>query len=97
MVAIKEAYETAGFGQNAAQVRHDLEDVLEQVHRAGYRPVLVLDDTEKFVSPGLDGKLDEDSVENLYYHGSGGSANCPSTSWSLCTHASKTSTTSPRS
>lgn len=67
--AIKEAYETAGFGQNAAQVRHDLEDVLRQVHDAGYRPVLVLDDTEKFVSPGAEGRLDETSVENLYHHG----------------------------
>jgi len=67
--AIKEAYETAEFGQNAAQVRRDLEDILQQVHAAGYRPVLVLDDTEKFVSPGAEGKLDETSVEHLYHHG----------------------------
>jgi len=66
---LKEAYETARFGQNASRVRHDLEDVLTQVIEAGYRPVLVLDDTEKFVSPGPDGKLDETSVENLYHHG----------------------------
>jgi len=43
--------------------------VLGQVTRAGYRPVLVLDDTEKFVSPGVDGKLDASSIENLYHHG----------------------------
>lgn len=67
--ALKEAYETVGFGQNAARVRHDLEDVLTQISGAGYRPVLVLDDTEKFVSPGSGGKLDEASVENLYHHG----------------------------
>jgi hypothetical protein len=67
--AIREAYETAGFGQNAPQVRHDLEDVLATVSGAGYRPVLVLDDTEKFVSPGANGALDETSVENLYHHG----------------------------
>ena len=66
---LKEAYETIGIGQNAARVRHDLEDVLTQVINAGYRPVLVLDDTEKFVSPGPDGKLDETSVENLYHNG----------------------------
>ncbi len=66
---LKQAYDTIAFGQNAARVRHDLEDVLAQVDRAGYRPVLVLDDTEKFVSPGADGKLDESSVENLYHHG----------------------------
>jgi len=66
---LKEAYETIGIGQNAARVRHDLEDVLTQVINAGYRPVLVLDDTEKFVSPGPDGKVDETSVENLYHNG----------------------------
>ncbi len=67
--SLREAYDTAGFGQNPARVRHDLEDVLGQVKAAGYRPVLVLDDTEKFVSPGSDGKLDTASVENLYHHG----------------------------
>lgn len=66
---LKEAYEAVRFGQSSARVRHDLEDVLEVVRNAGYRPVLVLDDTEKFVSPGPDGKLDERSVENLYHHG----------------------------
>lgn len=66
---LKEAYETLAFGQNASRVRHDLADVLTQVSEAGYRPVLVLDDTEKFVSPGADGKLDARSVENLYHHG----------------------------
>ncbi|HEY1833725.1 MAG TPA: hypothetical protein VGG08_04750 [Solirubrobacteraceae bacterium] len=66
---IKEAYQTAGFGQNAAQVRHDLEDILGQVRGAGFRPVLVLDDTEKFVSPGPEGAVDRTSVENLYHHG----------------------------
>jgi hypothetical protein len=66
---LREAYETIGLGQNAARVRHDLEDVLARVSTAGYRPVLILDDTEKFVSPGRDGKLDEASIENLYHHG----------------------------
>lgn len=66
---LKEAYETLSIGQNASRVRHDLEDVLGQVTRAGYRPVLVLDDTEKFVSPGVNGKIDASSVENLYHHG----------------------------
>lgn len=66
---VRQAYETAEFGQNAAQVRHDLEDVLGQVVAAGYRPVLVIDDTEKFVGPGPDGRLDEVSVEHLYHHG----------------------------
>jgi hypothetical protein len=67
--AVREAYETAEFGQNAAQVRHDLEDVLAAVAGAGYRPVLVIDDTEKFVGPGPDGQLDAVAVEHLYHHG----------------------------
>ncbi|MGI8803470.1 MAG: hypothetical protein ACR2KV_15115 [Solirubrobacteraceae bacterium] len=67
--AVRQAYEIEAFGQNAAQVRHDLEDVLRQVAEAGYRPVLVLDDTEKFVSPERDGRLDEESIGNLYHHG----------------------------
>lgn len=66
---LKEAYEALRFGQSSARVRHDLEDVLEVVRTAGYRPVLVLDGSEKFVSPGPDGTLDESSVENLYHHG----------------------------
>ena len=66
---LREAYETVGFGSNAPRVRHDLEDVLEHVRAAGYRPVLVLDDTEKFIGPGRDGELDEVSVGNLYHHG----------------------------
>jgi hypothetical protein len=67
--SLREADETIGLGQNAARVRRDLEDVLARVREAGYRPVLILDDTEKFVSPGRDGKLDEASIENLYHHG----------------------------
>jgi len=67
--SLKAAYETLAFGQNAARVRHDLKDVIAEVSRAGYRPVLVLDDTEKFVSPGPDGRVDTDSVESLYHHG----------------------------
>lgn len=67
--ALKEAFETHAFGQNAARVRHDLEDVLAHVRAAGYRPVLVVDDTEKFVSPGAGGTLDAESVGNLYHHG----------------------------
>jgi hypothetical protein len=67
--SIKEAFTALGFAQNAARLRHDLEDVLETVRAAGYRPVLVLDDTEKFVSPGPDGEVDAALVENLYHHG----------------------------
>ncbi len=67
--SIREAYETAGLGQNPARVRRDLEDVLREVRDANFRPVLVLDDTEKFISPGPTGAIDEESVRNLYHHG----------------------------
>lgn len=67
--SIRGAYETLDFGQSAARVRHDLEDVLRHVHDADYRPTLVLDDTEKFVSPGADGAIDIESIDNLYHHG----------------------------
>jgi Cdc6-like AAA superfamily ATPase len=66
---IEEAFETREFGQNPARLRQDLEDVIRIVAEGGYRPVLVLDDTEKFVAPGPDGELDTDSVANLYHHG----------------------------
>jgi len=68
-VDIRQAYETLGFGRNPARLRQDLEDVLAQVCAASYRPVLVLDDTEKFVSPGANGTIETASVANLYHHG----------------------------
>lgn len=63
------AYEQREFGTNAAGLRHDLADVLRIVKEADYRPVLVLDDTEKFVAPGEKGTLEAASVANLYDHG----------------------------
>jgi len=66
---IEEAFKTHEFGKNPARLRQDLEDIVRIVADAGYRPVLVLDDTEKFVAPGPDGELDTDSVANLYHHG----------------------------
>lgn len=66
---IKEAFKTLEFGKNPARLRQDLEDVIRYVTDGGYRPVLVLDDTEKFVAPGEDGELDIGSVANLYHHG----------------------------
>lgn len=66
---IEEAFETLEFGANPARLRQDLEDVVRMVAEGGYRPVLVLDDTEKFVAPGQDGELDGDSIANLYHQG----------------------------
>jgi Cdc6-like AAA superfamily ATPase len=66
---LSNAYEQREFGANAASLRQDLEDVLRVVAESGYRPVLVLDDTEKFVAPGDNGDLDVDSVADLYHHG----------------------------
>ena len=68
-MTLSNAYEQREFSANAAGLRQDLEDILRVVAESGYRPVLVLDDTEKFVAPGVDGALDVDSVEALYHHG----------------------------
>jgi Cdc6-like AAA superfamily ATPase len=66
---IEESFKILEFGRSPARLRQDLEDVLRIVVDAGYRPVVVLDDTEKFVTPGRDGELDASSIENLYHHG----------------------------
>jgi hypothetical protein len=66
---IEAAYKTAQFGQNPARLDHDLSDVLARVAAAGHRPVLVIDDTEKFIGPGSGGALDGEGVSNLYHHG----------------------------
>jgi Cdc6-like AAA superfamily ATPase len=66
---LSSAYETRSFGVSAPALRQDLADVLRVVKESGHRPVLILDDTEKFVSPGEGGALDVDSVANLYHHG----------------------------
>jgi Cdc6-like AAA superfamily ATPase len=66
---VENAFKTLEFGQNQARLRQDLEDVIRMVREGGYRPVLVLDDTEKFVAPGRNGELNTDSISNLYHHG----------------------------
>ncbi|HEX8121274.1 MAG TPA: hypothetical protein VF549_08420 [Solirubrobacteraceae bacterium] len=65
-VTIKEVVEAGTTSDNAAQARQDFEDVLKEVSK-GYRPLIVIDDTEHFVS-GVDGKLDVETVTNLYDH-----------------------------
>jgi Cdc6-like AAA superfamily ATPase len=64
---LKEAYETAKFGQDPARAREDFEDVLKLVS-ADYRPVIVVDDTEHFVHRGAEGGVDVESVSNLFHH-----------------------------
>jgi|GEM_PF-7109880 len=66
---VEEAFKTLEFGANPARLHQDLEDVIGMVAEGGYRPVLVVDDTEKFVAPGQNGELDDSSVANLYHHG----------------------------
>lgn len=66
---IEEAFKVHEFGKTPARLRQDLEDIVRIVADGGYRPVLVLDDTEKFVAPGPASELDAASVANLYHHG----------------------------
>lgn len=63
---LKEAYETAKFGDDPARARQDFEDVVQLVS-AEHRPVIVIDDTEHFVRRGADG-VDADSIGNLFHH-----------------------------
>jgi hypothetical protein len=65
---LKEAYETAKFGDDPARARQDFEDVLTLVSKDN-RPVIVIDDTEHFVRRGADGGVDIESVSNLFHHG----------------------------
>lgn len=67
--AIEETFRQFSQGENPAHVRQNLEDVLATVNAAGYRPVLVLDDTEKFVMATGNGELDATAIANLYDHG----------------------------
>jgi hypothetical protein len=68
-VQIEETFQQFKQGDNPAWVRQNLKDVLETVAHAGHRPVLVLDDTEKFVSAGGNGEVDAHAIENLYDNG----------------------------
>jgi Cdc6-like AAA superfamily ATPase len=65
---LKEAYETAKFGDDPTRARQDFEDVLTLVSKE-HRPVILIDDTEHFVHRGADGGVDVDSVSNLFHHG----------------------------
>jgi Cdc6-like AAA superfamily ATPase len=66
---LAETFETRQFSTTSAGLRQDLEGILRVIRESNYRPVLVLDDTEKFVAPGEDGRLDAGSIANLYDHG----------------------------
>lgn len=65
---IEERYAQFAYGDNPARIRQSLQDVLAIVRDAGHRPILVLDDTEKFVAVEGDGQ-GLDAVANLYNHG----------------------------
>jgi hypothetical protein len=66
---VEEAYRTLVRRREPTELRQTLEAIVALVAEHGYRPVLVLDDTEKFVSPGPDGLLQEREISNLYHHG----------------------------
>jgi hypothetical protein len=66
--SLQEAFKSLTFERDAASVRTDFEDVLHEVAR-GYRPVIIIDDTDHFAASGPDGKLDVEAISNLYHHG----------------------------
>lgn len=66
---IKAAFTTQTFRQNEASLPKDVADVLREIEDAGYRPIFVVDDTEKFVAPGAHGMVDREAVHKLFDHG----------------------------
>lgn len=63
--ALQEAHRIRMFGQSAAQARGDLSDILKVMRDQGARPVVVIDDTDRFVDPPGEGGLSP-TVEFLF-------------------------------
>lgn len=67
MTGLKDAYTAHKYGKSGPQLRQDLQDIVGLIRQEGYRPVVVIDDTEKWAP--ADGQLDEDAIAGLYHHG----------------------------
>lgn len=64
----KEAVESFSFERSGEERRQILIDQIGKAARHG-RLVVVVDDTDRFAAEGPDGKIDEDSISNLFQHG----------------------------
>jgi AAA ATPase-like protein len=67
---VKEAVDAFRFDTAAlADLEHNLADVLQAIRAAGHRPVVVIDDTDRYARRGDDGGLDTDSIRALFENG----------------------------
>lgn len=66
--ALQDAYVQRTYGRNPAQARQELEGILAIIRDHRVRPVIVIDDTDKFADPAPDG-LDADAVDSLFDSG----------------------------
>lgn len=66
--ALQDAYEQRTYGRNPAQSRQELESIIAIIRDHGPRPVIVIDDTDKFAEPAADG-LDVEAVDGLFDNG----------------------------
>jgi hypothetical protein len=64
--ALEEAHTERTFGKNPAQARQDLEDILKVMRQHGARPVVVIDDTDRFVDPSDGTREHEATVDALF-------------------------------
>jgi Cdc6-like AAA superfamily ATPase len=64
--SLRKTYETARFGLSPSRARQDFEDVVRHVAKS-CRPILVIDDTERFVAPAS-GAVERETVRNLFHH-----------------------------
>ncbi len=69
-VEVKEAVDVFTLDTTGlADLRKRLRDILDRIRGAGYRPVIVIDDTDRYAKRGPEGGLDVDSIATLFQNG----------------------------
>lgn len=66
---LKEPITTFKSATSTTDLKRNLDDVIATIVKAGYRPVVVIDDTDRFAQPGPAGELQADSISNLLTNG----------------------------
>ena len=66
--SLRRAYDARKYGQTPARARGELEEIIALIRDEGARPVVVIDDTDKFADPVRD-EVDADGVDKLFGNG----------------------------
>lgn len=66
---LKEPIKTFKSATTATDLKSNLNDVISSIVKAGYRPLVVIDDTDRFARPAADGTLQADSIADLFTNG----------------------------